>query len=65
VSVPMALLLDLSRIARVRADLAGYVDRHGLHLRWRSGGLNLRSQENPKAEKIMVHMPPRVPAVAA
>lgn len=65
VSIPMALLLDLSRIARVRADLTGYVDRNGLHLRWKSGGLNLRSQENPKAEKIIVHLPPRVPAVAA
>lgn len=65
VSIPMALLLDLSRIARVRADLTGYVDRHGLHLRWRSGGLDLRPQENPKAEKIIVHLPPRVPAVAA
>lgn len=65
VSVPMALLLDLSRIARVRADLTGYVDRHALHLRWKSGGLNLRSQDNPKAEKVIVHLPPRVPAVAA
>lgn len=65
VGIPMALLLDLSRIARVRADISGVVDREGLKLRWKSGGLNLRSQDNPKAEKIIVHLPPRVPAVAA
>lgn len=65
ISIPMALLLDLSRIARVRADLTGFIDSDGLHLRWRNGGLNLRSQENPKAEMIIVHLPPRVPAVAA
>jgi hypothetical protein len=65
VSIPMAYLLDLARIARVRADLTGYVDTDGMHLRWRSGGLNLRSHENGKAEKIIVRLPPRVPAVAA
>lgn len=65
VSVHMAPLLDLSKIARARADLTGFVDKHGIHLRWRTGGLNLRSQEDPKAEKIFLHLRPRVPAVAA
>lgn len=65
VSIPMAPLLDLSRIARARVDLTGFVDRDGIHLRWRTGGLNLRSQVDPKAEKVIVHLPPRVPAVAA
>lgn len=65
VSVHMAALLDLSKIARVRADLTGFVDHDGIHLRWKSGGLNLRSQVDPKAEKIFLHLPPRVPAVAA
>jgi hypothetical protein len=65
VGIPMAPLLDLSKIARVRADLAGFVDRHGLHLRWKTGALNLRSQVNEKASRIFVHLPTRVPAVAA
>jgi hypothetical protein len=65
VSIPMAPLLDLSKIARVRADLAGFVDKHGLHLRWKTGALNLRSQVNDKALRIVVHLPARAPAVAA
>lgn len=65
VSIPMAPLLDLSKLARARIDLTGFVDRDGIHLRWKTGGLNLRSQEDPKAEKVIVHLPPRVPAVAA
>lgn len=65
VSVHMAPLLDLSKIARARIDLTGFVDRHGIHLRWKTGGLNLRSQEDPKADRVFLHLPPRVPAVAA
>lgn len=64
VGVFMAPLLDLARIARARADLAGYVDSRGVHLRWRTGGLNLFPQIDPKAHKIIVHLPP-MPAVVA
>ena len=32
VAVYQAPLLDLAKIARVRADLSGWVDRDGLHL---------------------------------
>ncbi len=64
VGVYMAPLLDLSKIARARVDLSGYVDRNGCHLRWRTGGLNLLSQEDAQAEKIIVHLPP-MPAVIA
>lgn len=64
VSVSMALLLDLAKTARVRADLTGFVDAEGLHLRWETGGLDLRSQSDPKANMIVVCLPP-MPAVAA
>jgi hypothetical protein len=64
VGVYMAPLLDISRIARTRTDLSGWVDRKGLHLRWRTGGLNLRSQEDPDADRIIVFLPP-MPAVVA
>ena len=65
VGVFMAPLLDLAKIARVQADLTGWVDRHGLHLRWASGGLNLRSQEDEDAERIVLVLPPMSNVIAA
>jgi hypothetical protein len=65
VSIPMAPLLDLAKISRVRADLSGFVDAHGLHLRWRTGGLHLRSQTAPRAAGIMVHLPSAPASVVA
>lgn len=64
VSVSMAVLLDLAKRACVRDDLTGFVDAEGLHLRWETGGLDLRSQSDPKASAIVVCLPP-MPAVAA
>lgn len=64
VGVYMAPLMDLARIARARSDLTGWVDSKAVHLRWRTGGLNLFPQIDPKAEKIIVHLPP-MPAVIA
>ena len=64
-AIPMALLLDLSRIARVRNDLTGFVDRDGLHLRWRTGGLHLRSHTDARAAKVIVSLPPKPAVVAA
>ena len=64
VGVSMALLLDLAKTARMRPDLTGFVDAEGLHLRWETGGLDLRSQSDPKAVAIAVHLPP-LPGVAA
>lgn len=64
VGVYMAPLLDLAKIARARADLHGWVDRTGLHLRWRTGGLSLRSQEDAEAERVILPLPP-MPAVVA
>ena len=58
VAVYQAPLLDLSKIARVRVDLSGWVDRGGLHLRWgKAGGINLRPQHDPDARKIFVRLP--------
>lgn len=64
VGIHMAPLLDLSKVIRARTDLSGWVDRKGIHLRWRTGGLNLLSQEDPDATRIIVFLPP-IPAVAA
>jgi hypothetical protein len=65
VGISMAPLLDLAKIARVRSDLSGFVDATGLHLRWKTGGLHLRSQIDPKAAKIMVHLPSAPASVVA
>jgi hypothetical protein len=67
VSIGMATLLDLSRIARVRADLSGFVDAQGLHMRWRTGELNLVSQAGPPRRKVIrvtVHLPARASVAA-
>jgi hypothetical protein len=65
VSIYMSPLLDLSRVARARQDLTAYVDADGLHLRWRSGGLNLRSREDREAERIFMHLRARPASAAA
>jgi hypothetical protein len=52
VEVPQARLLDLARLRR--RDLSGFVDARGLHIRWPTGGLNLRSQPDPHAERIVL-----------
>jgi len=65
VGVSMAPLLDLSRIARVRADLTGWVHADGLHLRWRTGGLHLYPHTDPKAARVIVQLPPMPATVAA
>src|ERR1019366_189688 len=57
VAVYQAPLLDLAKIARVRDDLSGWVDRDGLHLRWgRAGVLNLRSQQDADARKVILRL---------
>lgn len=64
-AISMAPLLDLAKIARVRADLTGFIDADGLHLRWKTGGLHLYAQADARAAKIMVHLPPAPADVAA
>ena len=67
VAVYQAPLLDLSKIARVRADLSGWVDRDGVHLRWGRGrgGLDLLPQRDPEACKVIVALRAKTAAVAA
>lgn len=67
VAISQAPLLDLAKLQRVRADLTGFVDREGLHLRWKTGGLNLLPQRETslKADRIMFFLPPTRAIVAA
>lgn len=66
VAVYQAPLLDLAKLARLRADLSGWVDADGVHLRWgRAGGLDLRPQRDPEACKVIVALPSKTAAVAA
>ena len=66
VAIYQAPLLDLAKIARVRDDLSGWVDRQGLHLRWgKAGGINLRPQEDADARKVIVRLPAKAAARAA
>jgi hypothetical protein len=66
VSVHQAPLLDLAKIARVRADLSGWVDADGLHLRWgRAGGLNLRPQNDADACKLVLRLRAKATPIAA
>lgn len=67
VAISQAPLLDLAKLQRVRADLTGFVDREGLHLRWKTGGLNLLPQRETslKADRILFCLPPMRATVAA
>lgn len=63
VSIPMGPLFDVLRLERF--DLTGFVDAHGLHLRWGTGGLNFRSRLQPTATSIIVHLPAHSAVLAA
>jgi hypothetical protein len=63
VAIPQALLLDLARLRR--RDLSGFVDAQGLHIRWKTGGLNLRSQVDPSADRIVLSLSRNLVASAA
>jgi hypothetical protein len=65
VGVAMSVLLDLAKIDRVRADLTGWVDADGLHLRWKSGGLKLRSRMQADAPTALVRLPARTSSIVA
>ncbi len=65
VGVYMAPLVDLAKIKRVRADVSGWVDAEGLHLRWGRGGTNLRPRADPDALKVIVRLPAKAAFVAA
>ena len=63
VAIPQASLLDLARLRR--RDLSGFVDAQGLHIRWKTGGLNLRSQVDPSADRIVLSLSRKLVASAA
>ncbi len=67
VRVPQAALIDLARISRVRIELTAFVDATGLHVRWRTGELNLRSRPEPNKRnvaRVVVALRPRAAAAA-
>ena len=63
VAVHQAPLFDLAKLKR--RDLTAFVDAKGVHIRWRTGGLNLRSRVDPDAEQIVMNMSRNAAAVAA
>ena len=65
VGVYMSPLYDLAKLKK--RDLTAFVDAKGVHIRWAGGkgGLNLRPQTDRTADRIVLSLPPRVPAVAA
>lgn len=63
VGVFMSPLFDLARLRK--KHLTAFVDAKGLHIRWPSGGLNLRPQVDAHADRIVMALPARSSAVAA
>lgn len=63
VAVYQATLFDLARLRR--RDLTGFVDSKGLHIRWKTGGMNLRPKTDPQAGRIVLSVSPKTAAVAA
>lgn len=62
VAIFMAPLMNLSRLDRT--DLTAFVDAKGLHIRWERGGLNLRPQTDPSAERVTFPLPAPVSIAA-
>jgi hypothetical protein len=63
IAVYQAVLFDLAKLKK--RDLTAFVDAKGLHIRWKTGGLNLVSQIDGKADRIVMSLPAKVAAVAA
>jgi len=63
VAVYQAPLFDLAKLRR--RDLTAFVDAEALHVRWKTGGLKLRSQADAHAERIVMSLPARVRVQAA
>ena len=63
VSIYQGPLFDIRKV-KLR-ELTAFVDSQGLHFRWRSGGLNLRSQVDPCADRIVMNLSRTAGAVAA
>jgi hypothetical protein len=63
VSFGMDILFEVARLER--ADLSAWVDPAGLHIRWRTGGLNLHPSSRPNRDAVTVHLPARGAARSA
>jgi DNA repair protein RadC len=63
IAVYQAVLFDLVKLKK--RDLTAVVDAKGLHMRWKTGGLNLVSQIDAEADRIVMSLPAKVAAVAA
>jgi len=63
VAVYQAPLFDLAKLKR--RDLVAFVDATGMHVRWRTGGLNLRPKVDPNADRIVMSMTRNRAAIAA
>jgi len=63
VSVYQGPLLDLKKVKR--GNLTAFLDSEGLHVRWKTGGLNFRSRLDPSADGIVINLSRTAGAVAA
>ena len=63
VGIYMAPLFDLAKLRK--RDLTGFVDAEGLHIRWRTGGLNLRPQTDSDADRVVLSLPAQTRVIAA
>ena len=63
VGVYQSPLFDLAKLKK--KNLTAFVDAQGLHVRWPSGGLNLRPQTDNDVDRIVMSLPVRGAAVAA
>jgi hypothetical protein len=64
VAIYQAPLCDLAKLKR--RDLTAFVDANGVHIRWKTGGLNLRSQvDHRDADRIVMSVARNQAAVAA
>lgn len=63
IAVYQSPLFDLAKLRK--KNLTAFVDAQGLHVRWPSGGLNLRPQTDNDVDRIIMSLPARGSAVAA
>ena len=63
IGVHMAPLFDMAKLKK--RDLTAFVDAKGLHIRWTTGGLNLRPRTDAGADRIVMSLPTRAAALAA
>ena len=59
VSVPQAPLLRFKALGKRVKGATAYVDKNGLHVRWKTGGLNLRAGHGAKGWAVAVNLPVR------